>query len=120
MIASRKHRRNGIASNTPIATSSAQAGGEEQANGDGMECLSNAVDSQLRSRGTEIAEKLGEKAASGDLNSAKLMLSVAKEKSARGRKKTRSGASEALRLAAEPEWKEPAAPASYSTTASRS
>jgi hypothetical protein len=82
-------------------------GAEASAYEDGMECLRSAAEEQLRCLAGQIALALGKKAAGGDLNSAKFLLAVAKERTRKGPWLRRDGPSEAQRLAAEPRWVEP-------------
>jgi hypothetical protein len=82
---------------------------EEFADEDGLECLRKAAEEQLRLHAPNIAAALGKKAAGGDLNSAKLLLAITKEKPRPVRWRPRDGPTEAQRLAAEPQWEEPPA-----------
>jgi hypothetical protein len=86
---------------------SAEAGAEELPGEDGIDCLRIAAELQLRRYAGKIALALGKKAACGDLNSAKFLLAITKEKPRPGRSRRRDGPSEAQRLAAEPPWQEP-------------
>jgi hypothetical protein len=76
-------------------------------NEDGFETLRSAADEQLGRRSGEIAEALGKKAADGDLNSAKFLLTVAEKKGNKNSRKIRRGLLVAENLAHEPPWKEP-------------
>ncbi len=87
----------------------AQADALELAGEEGLECLRSAAEEQLRRYAGKIALALGKKAARGDLNSAKFLLQVTKEKPRPGRSRRRDGPSEAQRLAAEPLWQDPLA-----------
>ncbi len=87
----------------------AQADAIEPAAEDALECLRSAAQEQLRRYAGKIALALGKKAACGDLNSAKFLLQVTKEKPRPGRSRRRDGPSEAQRLAAEPLWQDPLA-----------
>jgi hypothetical protein len=63
----------------------------------------------VKRNATEIANSLSRRASAGDRNSARLLLLLAESQleKANGKKK-RAGRSEAMELAAEPEWQEPA------------
>jgi hypothetical protein len=76
---------------------------------DGMECLRSAAEEQLRLHGGEIAAAQGKKAVGGNLNSAKFLIAILKEKARPIRWRPRDGPTEAQRLAAEPPWEEPPA-----------
>jgi hypothetical protein len=82
---------------------------ETQETGDGVESFSDAAEGQLRKLGDKIAQSLGEKAAEGDLNCTKFLVTTAKDKGRKSRLKKRNGLSEAQRLAAEPPWVDPEA-----------
>jgi hypothetical protein len=83
---------------------------------DAMERLRSAAEVQLRRNANKIVAAQGEKAAGGDLSSAKFLLQVIKDKPRSRRWRTRTEPSEAQRLASEPPWREPStdAPASDS------
>lgn len=86
-----------------------EASGESEANEDGFESLRDAADRELGKNSNIIAAAFGQKAAKGDLNSAKFLVAVAvtdKKRPKRARKKRR-GLSVADRLALEPQWEEP-------------
>jgi hypothetical protein len=85
----------------------AEVSAEEFADQDGMECLRSAAEEQLRQNAGNIARALGKKAAGGDLNSAKFLVAITKEKARGNRWRPRDGPTEAQRLAAEPQWEEP-------------
>lgn len=85
----------------------AEAAVVEASGEDAMECLRSAAEEQLRRYAPKIALALGKKAACGDLNSAKFLLQVTKEKAGPGRWRRRDAPSEAQRLAAEPQWQGP-------------
>jgi hypothetical protein len=87
---------------------SEQADAEAQADENGFESLRSAAECQLGKRGRKIAEAMGVKAESGDLNSAKFLVSVAKDKAGKGAGKKRRGPSTAEQLAHEPPWEPPA------------
>lgn len=76
-------------------------------NEEGIESLRSAVNRQLRKKGDQIAEALGDKAAGGDLNSTKLMISVAENKPDKNARKKRQGPSTVERLLLEPTREEP-------------
>jgi hypothetical protein len=64
----------------------------------------------VRRDGSAIANSLSRRASAGDATSAKLLLSLAEAKLAKaGGKKKKAGRSQAMELAAEPEWQEPVA-----------
>jgi hypothetical protein len=73
----------------------------------GFESLRSAAENQLGKRGRKIAEAFGEKAQGGDLNSAKFLVSVAKDKAGKGAGKKRRRPSTAERLAHELPWEQP-------------
>jgi hypothetical protein len=79
---------------------------EAEENEDGFEILRCAADAQLGRRSGEIAEALGKKAADGDLNSAKFLLTVAEKKGNKNARKMRRGLLVAQSLAREPPWEE--------------
>jgi hypothetical protein len=83
---------------------------------DAMERLRSAAEVQLRRNANKIVTAQGEKAAGGDLSSAKFLLQVIKDKPRSRRWRRRTEPSEAQRLASEPPWREPStdAPASDS------
>jgi len=70
----------------------------------GFESFCQAVADQLHERGPQIARKLGQRSAAGDLPCTKLMLDLTDP--AKKRKRKTSGAEEsvAIRIAAEPDW----------------
>ncbi|MGA7340408.1 MAG: hypothetical protein WBE72_09375 [Terracidiphilus sp.] len=74
---------------------------------DGMESFRSAAEMQLSIHGDKIAKLIGDKAALGDLNCAKLLVGVAKDKARKNTKKKKRGPSMAQRIAAEPPWEEP-------------
>jgi hypothetical protein len=74
---------------------------------DGFESLRVAADRQLGQNSDKIAAALGQKAADGDLNSAKFLVAVAGKKERKNTRKKRSGLSVAQKLALEPQWEEP-------------
>jgi hypothetical protein len=86
---------------------SEDAGNGTQATEDGIESLRTAADRQLGKRGSNIAEALGKKAAEGDLNSAKFLVSVAEKKGRKRAKTKRRDPSVEDQLALEPQWEEP-------------
>jgi hypothetical protein len=77
-------------------------------NEDGFETLRSAADEQLNRRSSQIAEALGKKAAKGDLNSAKFLLTVAEKKGNKNARKTRRGVVVAESIAQERPWEGPA------------
>jgi hypothetical protein len=81
-----------------------------------MERLRSAAEVQLRRNANKIVTAQGEKAAGGDLSSAKFLLQVIKDKPRSRRWRRRTEPSEAQRLASELPWREPStdAPASDS------
>lgn len=91
----------------PAVAIRAQADADAPAQENGMECLRSAAEEQLRRNAAKIATALANKAASGDLNSAKFLFLVTKEKPRMSLSRRRTGPSEAERLAAEPPWQEP-------------
>jgi hypothetical protein len=93
---------------TPGEILCAEMRAEEYPEDGGLERLRSAAEEQLRLHAGEIAVALGKKALSGDSNSAKFLLAISKEKPRPVRWRPRDGPTEAQRLAAEPQWEEPA------------
>jgi hypothetical protein len=89
-----------------------EASANDQPDEGGMESLRTAADVQVRLKANDIVSKVAEKAASGDLNSAKFLVMILKEKARAVPWRRKSGPSEAARLAAEPPWEEPPEPSS--------
>jgi hypothetical protein len=84
------------------------ARGASDENEDGFESLRSAADRELGKNSRKIAVALGEKAARGDLNSAKFLVAMVEKKAGKGARKKRHGPSAVERLLLEPAWEEPA------------
>jgi hypothetical protein len=70
----------------------------------GFESFCQAVANQLHEKGPQIARKLGQKSAAGDLHCTKLMIDLADPAKKRKRKPSGPESSVAIKIASEPEW----------------